>query len=140
MEGAYSLIDRVFRRTCGAGLHHFGEEAGLFVIQRNRHSAKPFHLPQYRILRRLSRKRLGVPRVGTIINDCYCDRGADSSAETCTYGSQPSGSGSVVLHHFAPPLNQAALSVLVDVFASWYPNSVPQQGQMLNSDGGSSIP
>ena len=75
-----------------------------------------------------------------IINACYSDRGADSSAETCTYGSQPSGSGSVVLHHFAPPLNQAALSVLVDVFASWYPNSVPQQGQMLKSDGGSSIP
>src|ERR1035438_7892847 len=137
MEGAHSLIDRVFRRTCGAGLHHFGEEAGLFVIQRNGHSATPFHLPQYRIVSRLSRKCSGV---GRAINDCYSDRGAESSAETCTYGSQPSGSGSVVLHHFAPALNQAALSVLVDVFASWHPNSIPQQGQILNSDGGYSIP
>jgi hypothetical protein len=42
MEGAHSLIDRVFRRTRGAGFDHLGEKAGLFVIQRNSHSCDPF--------------------------------------------------------------------------------------------------
>src|ERR1039457_1547032 len=42
MEGAHSLINRVFSRTRSAGLDHFGEKAGLFVIQRNGHSTTPF--------------------------------------------------------------------------------------------------
>jgi hypothetical protein len=46
MEGAHSLIDRVFRRTRGAGLHYLGEEAGLFVIQRNGHSRDSCLFPQ----------------------------------------------------------------------------------------------
>src|ERR1017187_3034918 len=46
MEGAHSLIHRVFRRTRRASFDHLSEEAGLFVIQRNGHSCDSCLFPQ----------------------------------------------------------------------------------------------
>src|ERR1019366_1345335 len=42
MEGAHSLIDRVFRRTRGTGFDHLGGKADLFVIRRDGIAATPF--------------------------------------------------------------------------------------------------
>jgi hypothetical protein len=42
MEGAHSLIDRVFRRTRGAGFDHLSEKARLFVIRLDGHSCDSF--------------------------------------------------------------------------------------------------
>src|ERR1019366_809045 len=55
MEGAHSLINRVFWRTRNAGLDHLGEKAGLFVIQRNGHSTTPFSFHSTGYWGRLSR-------------------------------------------------------------------------------------
>jgi hypothetical protein len=57
---------------------------------------------------------------------------------SCNHGFQFSGCGSVLLHHRGPDLIHVCRSSKIDAFTSCSPNSVPQDGQILKSRGGSS--
>ena len=65
---------------------------------------------------------------------------ADATAWTCQYGSQLTGIGSTGLHHMGPLRSHLSLNCPWLKNASSYPNSVPQEGQIVKSTGGSVRP
>jgi hypothetical protein len=52
------------------------------------------------------------------------------AALSCSVALQAGGAAVVRLDHGAPAASQCVRNSTCDVFTSWYPNSVPQEGQI----------